>query len=153
MQGSSVKLQCSKGLTMHYDTTAPLKSDLEIPVDTTVPFSCTRLKLRVFSQLSIKEHSVTVQCPWTTNMLTVPLSFTSPLHANFKLHTSKHRKFVQIIVSGQSSRRLQLGSVKLSTTYAFVQLKDLNPVIDAPTSVSIIFLLKHYRRYQICRSS
>lgn len=115
---------------MHYDATADLTYELEIPVQQTVPFSCTRLKLRVFARLPAREQTVTVQCPWTANLLTVPLGFTAPLMAVHKLHTSKQRKFIQVIVSGQSARRLQLAEVKLHSQDGSVKFKNLNPIRD-----------------------
>lgn len=59
----------------------------------------------------------------------MPLNFGPPLMSNFRLHTAKRRKFLQIIVTGLTSQCLELTEPKLSSnTSADVNFKSLNPV-------------------------
>lgn len=84
----------------------PLTTALEFEVGENVPFTSTRMRLRVLADMLSKDHQVTIHCPWTTKPIVVALNFTPPLTAIWRLHTVLHRKFIHISVTGQCEKDL-----------------------------------------------
>lgn len=121
---------------MQVEQKSNLVQELEILVGGGTPLSCSRHRLQVFCDLPAREHHVQVKCPWNNETINVPLDFTSPLSANMRLHTARKRKFVQLVVCGQSSTKIKLDKPTLRSETSGVVFQDLNPMIDHQKSVS-----------------
>ncbi|XP_047359612.1 trafficking protein particle complex subunit 10 isoform X1 [Vespa velutina] len=133
-QEMKLKLRASRGLMIQLnDAEALMIKELETPLPSCEPFQTIKLGLKVLAELPPKkdpssmEHKLSVQCPWGTEE-NILLHFGPPLMTNMKLHTAKQRKFVQIIVTGLTSRLLQLSDPHLaSNTSMDLNFKSLNP--------------------------
>lgn len=134
-ENAKIKLRSSRGLTLQgVENGQVMVRELEMSLPPCEPFQNTTLVLKVLAELPPKkdastiEHKLSLHCPWGTEEI-VPLNFGPPLMSCFKLHTAKRRKFLQIIVTGLTSQRLELKEPKLtSNTSADVSFKSLNPV-------------------------
>lgn len=73
------------------------------------------------------EQKVTLQCPWSRNELTIPVSFTPAIVASCRLHSSGTKKFLQVLVKGIEAQ-LKLTNVTMSCDYKGVTLHDRNPI-------------------------
>lgn len=74
------------------------------------------------------EHKINVQAPWGEEE-SLSLQFGPPLMSSMSLHTAKHRKFVQIGVTGLTGQLLELREPELVTSSSVdVTFKSLNPV-------------------------
>lgn len=124
---------------MRTESLSSLTQDLSIPITNGVPQSCSRYRLHIFCELPAREHNVIVRCPWNEETINVPLDFMSPLNANMRLHTARKRKFVQIIVCGQSATKIRLEKPALRSETSGVLFGDLNPVLDTQKSVCFYF--------------
>ncbi|KAJ8924392.1 hypothetical protein NQ315_007188 [Exocentrus adspersus] len=112
---SKIKLTASPGLTLQVIPDEPLVSALEFEVGENIRFTSTRTRLRILADMLSKDHQVTIHCPWTTKPILVPLNFTPPLTAGWRLHTVLHRKFVQVSVVGQCESDLIIDQAVLKT--------------------------------------
>lgn len=123
---SAIKLVASRGLTMQYRPDETLIGNLEVPIQKTKPFSVTRMPLRVFAELPLKDHQITLFCPWSTKPVPVSLSFTPILNATWRLHTMQHQKYVQVCVSCQCDQQVRLSEPSLSIRDG-AEVGNLNP--------------------------
>lgn len=110
---SKIKLTASSGLTFQVEANEALANSIEIEVGEKPTFSSTKVSLRVFADLHSKDHQVTIQVPWTTKPILVPLTFSPPMSTTWRLFTISHRKFVQVNVVGQCENSLIVESPQL----------------------------------------
>lgn len=111
---------------MKHEIDQPLVSTLEIAVTETAPFSRMHVPIRILAETPSKEHQVTLSCSWSTKPIPVVLCFTCPLSSIWRLHTTQHRKFVQVAVTGQCDKSLVLDSPNLNVADGF-KLQSMNP--------------------------
>lgn len=112
---------------MQHKENEALVSNLEVEITETAPFSNMHVPIRILAETPSKEHQVTLNCPWNTKPIPVVLDFTCPLSFVWRLHTAQHRKFVQIIVTGQCDKTVVLESPSLNVADSF-RLQGMNPI-------------------------
>lgn len=119
-KGEKIKvlLKSSSGLSICGDVVngGEFGNSLEITIEETRPYSTTVASIRVLAEVPSKDHQVTIICPWSSKSLPVTLSFAPPLKISWRLHTVKHRKYVQITVVGQCDRDLSIGDSSLTVS-------------------------------------
>ncbi|XP_049817550.1 trafficking protein particle complex subunit 10 isoform X3 [Aethina tumida] len=151
---SIIKLTASRGLTFQITPDEPLVSSLEFEVGDREPFSSTRHLLRIIADVLSKDHQVSISVPWSNKPTVVTLNFTAPMVTTWRLHTVRHRKYVQINVTGQCESNLAIEEARLDvggvcdvdsrnasssqiitngTTYSFMWELLITPKADTPT--------------------
>ncbi|XP_060535184.1 trafficking protein particle complex subunit 10 [Cylas formicarius] len=110
---SKIKLIASPGLAFHTDPEKCLVNVLEMEVGERQIFTSTRIPLRIFAELSTKDHQVTIHVPWNAKPIVVGLTFTTPIGVTWRLFTCDHRKFVQVNVVGQYEKEIKLETPEL----------------------------------------
>ncbi|XP_022909829.2 trafficking protein particle complex subunit 10 [Onthophagus taurus] len=108
-----VKLIGSRGVSIQHNLDAPLQSTIEIPIEQTEPEQKTVTTLRVLADQFSKDQQITIRWPFSQKPIPVALSFTTPMSCTMRLHTARHRKFVQISVTGQCDLQLTVTTPKL----------------------------------------
>ncbi|CAH0550130.1 unnamed protein product [Brassicogethes aeneus] len=110
---STIKLTSSRGLSFQIGADRPLATTLEFEVGAKPAYSSSRYALRVLADMLGKEHHVTVAAPWAAKPTAVTLNFTPPLTAAWRLHSARHRKWVQVSLTGQCEQGLTVREAKL----------------------------------------
>ncbi|XP_047986629.1 trafficking protein particle complex subunit 10 [Leguminivora glycinivorella] len=107
--------------------------ELSIPVPASKPFETTRVPLRLFANLQPKkekslEHTVWLNCPWWEAAMEVPLHFSPPMVASWRLLTSNTRKFVHVTLKSTVAHLVQfeLTEPKLECD-GNTTVSDMNP--------------------------
>lgn len=93
---------------------APLQSSIDVAIEQVEPFSKIVTPIRILADIFSQDQQVTISWPWSPKPIPVQLSFTCPLSCWVKLHTIKHRKFVQVTLEGQCDMVLNVDLPKLS---------------------------------------
>lgn len=70
--------------------------------------------IRILADIFSQDQQVTISWAWSTKPIPVHLSFTPPLTSAVRLHTVKHRKFVQVTLMGKCDMVLNVDLPKLS---------------------------------------
>ncbi|CAG4959637.1 unnamed protein product [Colias eurytheme] len=133
LQENTIHLRASTGLHLRYGTNAALARELTIPLEAAEPFHTTKIPLRVFAVLMPKreksiEHTVWITSPWLDTVMEVPLHFSPPMIANWKLLTSNTRKLVHVTLKSTVAHDIQfiLTEPKLDCD-GNTTVSDLNP--------------------------
>lgn len=131
-ENCTIHLSTSVGLGIQQKSSPSLLRELAIPVPACKPFQTVRVPLTLFASLHAKkddrpvEHKVWLRCPWSPSELEVPLHFSSPLAAAWRLLTAHERKFVQASLRAAAAASLRVEGAKLSCDGG-VRVVDLNP--------------------------
>ncbi|OWR45095.1 Trafficking protein particle complex subunit 10 [Danaus plexippus plexippus] len=99
-ENSIIQLKTSTGLQIRF-TDSNLSRELSMPIESIEPFQTTKVGLKLFANLQPRreksiEHTVWLHCPWWETVTEVPLHFTPPMIASWRLLTSNTRKFIHI---------------------------------------------------------
>ncbi|XP_050672196.1 trafficking protein particle complex subunit 10 [Leptidea sinapis] len=132
-ENSTILLKTSTGLQMRFADDSELSRELSVKVEATEPFYTSRTSLRLYATLMPRreksiEHSVWLTCPWLETVMEVPLHFTPPLLATWRLLTSNTRKFVNVTVKSVVAHLVSfvLSEPKLECD-GNITVSDLNP--------------------------
>ncbi|KAI8437513.1 hypothetical protein MSG28_011825 [Choristoneura fumiferana] len=133
-EDATIILKTSTGLTIRRaEGDSPKVRELAIPVPACRPFETTRVPLKLFSGLQVKkeksvEHTVWLNCPWWEAAMEVPLHFSPPMVASWRLLTSNTRKFVHVTLKSTVAHLIQfeLTEPKLECD-GNTTVSDLNP--------------------------
>ncbi|XP_045517128.1 trafficking protein particle complex subunit 10 [Pieris brassicae] len=112
-ENTTIHLKASSGLHLRYGVNSLLSRELTIPVEASEPFHTTKIPLRLFAVLLPKreksiEHTVWLTCPWLESVMEVPLHFSPPMIAAWRLLTSNTRKFVHVTLKSTVGHLIQL---------------------------------------------
>ncbi|XP_049885562.1 trafficking protein particle complex subunit 10 [Pectinophora gossypiella] len=129
-ENSTILLKTSTGLLIRFadNPEGQMSRELSIPVPASKPFESTRVPLRLFASLQPKreksiEHTVWLNCPWWDTVTEVPLHFSPPIVAAWRLLTSNTRKFVHVTLK--------------SSVAHFLQFRLTNPKLDCDNNTTV----------------
>ncbi|RVE49327.1 hypothetical protein evm_006040 [Chilo suppressalis] len=132
-ENTSIVLKTSAGLLIRFAEDFHMTRELTIPVPPSKPFETTKVPLKLFASLQPKreksiEHTVWLNCPWWENATEVPLHFSPPMLASWRLLTSNTRKFVHVTLKCTVAHLIQfaLTEPKLECD-GNNNVSDLNP--------------------------
>ncbi|XP_063537577.1 trafficking protein particle complex subunit 10 isoform X2 [Cydia strobilella] len=134
-ENATIQLKTSMGLVIRLagDGDAGTARELSIAVPASKPFETTRVPLRLFANLQPKkersqEHTVWLNCPWWEAAMEVPLHFSPPMVASWRLLTSNTRKFVHVALKSTVAHLVQfeLTEPKLECD-GNTTVSDMNP--------------------------
>ncbi|XP_063896992.1 trafficking protein particle complex subunit 10 [Helicoverpa armigera] len=134
-ENTTILLKTSTGLVIRFatDDTA-MSRELTIKVPAMEPFQTTRVPLRLFAMLQPRkeksiEHTVWLTCPWWEAVTEVPLHFSPPMVASWRLLTSNTRKFIHVTLKSTVVHLVQfaLTDPKLECDGNNNSVSDLNP--------------------------
>ncbi|XP_072933288.1 trafficking protein particle complex subunit 10 isoform X2 [Epargyreus clarus] len=133
-ENATIVLKTSTGLLIRFaEEQSPMSRELTIPIPPTEPFSTTKVPLRLFASLQARreksvEHSVWLNCPWWEAVMEVPLHFSPPMIASWRLLTSNIRKFIHVTLKSTVAHYIQfkLSDAKLDCD-GNTTVSDLNP--------------------------
>lgn len=114
------------------DDTEQFKSEATIKLYDVRPFEERKIPLAVLCDLlgqrdeKLIEQKIQLQCPWSRNEVSIPLSFMPAMVASCRLHSSGTRKFLQVMVKGIESQ-LELTNIAMTCDSQGVTLHDNNP--------------------------
>ncbi|KAI4467519.1 epilepsy holoprosencephaly candidate 1/tmem1 [Holotrichia oblita] len=111
---STVKLITSRGLYIQHLEDVPLQNSIDIAIQQIEPFSKMVTPIRILADIFSQDQQVTISWAWSTKPIPVHLSFTPPLTSSVRLHTVKHRKFVQVTLTGKCDMVLNVDLPKLN---------------------------------------
>lgn len=136
---ATITLKCSKYLKIREldnriseEQSAQFKTDVTIRLVDVKPFQEHKIGLAVICDLlgqrdeKLIEQKIILQCPWSRNEISIPLSFMPAMIASCRLHSSGTRKFLQVMVRGLEAE-LELSNIKMSCDCTGVTLHDNNP--------------------------
>lgn len=139
---ASITLKCSKYLKIREtvkkeisdedDQVKEFKSEATIKLYDVKPFEDRKIPLAVICDLfgqrdeKLIEQKITLQCPWSRNEITIPLSFMPAMVASCRLHSSGSQNFLQVLVKGVESQ-LELTNIAMTCDSTGVTLHDNNP--------------------------
>lgn len=139
---ATITLKCSKYLkicelknpliTTGYQPKNPFKSEISLCLIDVKPFEEHKQNLVIICDLlgqrdeKLIEQKITLQCPWSRNDITIPLSFMPAMIASCRLHSSGTRKFLQVMVKGLESE-LELSNIAMNCDCTGVTLHNNNP--------------------------
>lgn len=112
--------------------TDEFKSEATIKLYDVRPFEERQIALSVLCDLfgqrdeKLIEQKIQLQCPWSRNEISIPLSFMPAMVASCRLHSSGTRKFLQVMVKGIESQ-LELTNIAMTCDSQGVTLHDNNP--------------------------
>ncbi|CAK1594006.1 unnamed protein product [Parnassius mnemosyne] len=133
-ENASIHLKTSTGMLIRFaKDLSPMSRELDIPIPACDAFETTRVPLRLFASLQPRrektvEHTVWLNCPWWEAVTEVPLHFSPPMIASWRLFTSNTRKFIHVTVKSTVAHLIQfiLTEPKLECD-GNTTLSDLNP--------------------------
>ncbi|XP_023939099.2 trafficking protein particle complex subunit 10 [Bicyclus anynana] len=133
-EGATILLKTSTGLNIRFsEDECPMSRELSIPIQAIEPFQTTKIPLRLFASLQPRreksiEHTVWLTCPWWESITEVPLHFSPPMIASWRLLTSNTRKFIHVTLKSSVAHFIQfiLADPKLQCD-GNNTVSDLNP--------------------------
>ncbi|CAG5014524.1 unnamed protein product [Parnassius apollo] len=133
-ENASIHLKTSTGMLIRFaKDLSPMSRELDVPIPACDAFETTRVPLRLFASLQprrekIVEHTVWLNCPWWEAVTEVPLHFSPPMIASWRLFTSNTRKFIHVTVKSTVAHLINfiLTEPKLECD-GNTTLSDLNP--------------------------
>ncbi|XP_013186203.2 trafficking protein particle complex subunit 10 isoform X2 [Amyelois transitella] len=132
-ENATILLKTSNGLQIRFaDSDSPMTRELSIPVPVCKPFETRKVALRLFASLQARreksiEHTVWLNCPWWENATEVPLHFTPPMVASWRLLTSNTRKFVHVTLRCAVTHLVQFALQEPRLSCSDTTVSDLNP--------------------------
>ncbi|XP_068619603.1 trafficking protein particle complex subunit 10 [Battus philenor] len=151
-ENSTIHLKTSAGLLIRFAKELSVMSrELDIAIPACGPFTTCRVPLRLFASLQPKrektvEHTVWLNCPWWETATEVPLHFSPPMIASWRLHTSNTRKFVHVTVKSTVAHLIQftLTEPELkcdeNTTLSDLNPKDAGDMVVASDGTTASFM-------------
>lgn len=139
---ATITLKCSKYLKIRefdnpfisadHPYNHPFKNDISLRLIDMKPFQEHKVDLAIICDLlgqrdeKLIDQKITLQCPWSRNEITIPLSFVPAMIASCRLHSSGTRKFLQVMVKGLESE-LELSNIAMNCDLTGVILHNNNP--------------------------
>ncbi|XP_013166205.1 PREDICTED: trafficking protein particle complex subunit 10 [Papilio xuthus] len=134
LEDATIHMKTSTGLLLRFGAQlSPMCRELDVAIPACEAFVTTRVPLRLFASLQPRrektvEHTVWLSCPWWEAVMEVPLHFSPPMIASWRLLTSNTRKFVHVTVKSTVAHLIQFELIdpKLECD-SNTTLSDLNP--------------------------
>ncbi|XP_037301824.1 trafficking protein particle complex subunit 10 [Manduca sexta] len=113
-ENASIHLKSSSGLLIRLPQQGPavMSREAAVSVPACAPFSAARVPLTLFASLQPRrektvEHTVWLTCPWWESVTEVPLHFSPPMIASWRLLTSNTRKFIHVTLKSTVAHLIQ----------------------------------------------
>ncbi|CAH2054314.1 unnamed protein product, partial [Iphiclides podalirius] len=132
-ENATIHLKTSTGLLMRFaKDLSPMSRELDVPVPACDAFQTIRVPLKLFASLQPRrektvEHNVWLNCPWWETVTEVPLHFSPPMIASWRLLTSNTRKFLHVTVRSTVAHLVTFTLSEPKLDCDGNTLSDLNP--------------------------